>query len=162
MTEDALSRLSELCQGCGLCCGGSFFRYVMLTEPEVTRLAGVRVETVIRRDGLKAIRLPCQGLAGTRCGVYTVRPEACRAYVCLLGQWLGRGDVALSEALDRVHEAQALLTEVDENLPPLGEGELKASLQRAYQHGLLCGPALLRRTEAFLRDWFLGPDEPRR
>ena len=152
--------VGELCQECGVCCRGAFFRYALLSDDEVERLRGLGVPTARRRNGQKAIRLGCAALEGTRCSIYDSRPRACDAYFCQLAFRLRDGAVAAEEARRIVAEAKGLLEAIEADLPPPLEGDSPSPVERAYQHGLRSGPAALRRAEVMWRAHFLGPDQP--
>ncbi|MGC4123271.1 MAG: YkgJ family cysteine cluster protein [Myxococcales bacterium] len=147
----------DLCQACALCCSGSLFRYAPLTEAEVADLAALGANTFRRRDGTPGLRLGCTKLEGTLCGIYSARPFACRDYLCQLAQRLQFGALGLEQALERVREAQAMLARMECELPPRAEDEPRSVTQRAHLYGLDSGPRLLRETEEFLAEHFLGP-----
>lgn len=149
--------LSELCQACGICCQGALFRYALLGQDEVDRLAARGVPTTRRRNGALALRLGCTALKGTVCGIYDVRPKACDAYFCQLTLRLRDGLISADEALRLIAQARTFLDEIGAQLPAPGEDEPRSVVERAHQHGLRDGPDLLRQTEAFLREHFLGP-----
>jgi uncharacterized protein len=149
--------LSDLCQACGLCCQGALFRYALLSPEEVGQLQARGIPTTKRRNGALALRLGCMALKGTLCTIYEVRPKACDAYFCQLALRLRGGLVSPEEAMRLVEQARAFLGEIDGQLPPPGEDEPRSTIERAHQHGLRDGPDLLRRTEDFLREHFLGP-----
>jgi uncharacterized protein len=149
--------LSELCQACGICCQGALFRYALLTADEVAWLSARGVSTTRRRNGALALRLGCTALQGTVCTIYDARPRACDAYFCQLAQRLRSGLVSPKDATRLVAQARSLLSEIERQLPPPVEGEPRSAVERAHQHGLRDGPDLLRETEDFLREHFLGP-----
>lgn len=152
--------VSTLCQACALCCQGALFRWALVDETEATRLQSRGVPTGRRRDGRRALRLGCSALRGTVCGLYSDRPRACDAYFCVLAFAVRDGRVALEAALRTVEQAQTLLAEVEAGLPPPAEDDPPSVIERAHHYGLREGPEPLRRAEAFLREHFLGPDQP--
>jgi uncharacterized protein len=149
--------ISELCQACGICCQGALFRYALVTADEVARLSARGVPTTRRRNGALALRLGCTALKGTVCTIYDVRPRACDAYFCQLAQKLRGGLASPEDAMRLVAQARSFLSEIERQLPPPSEGEPRSAIERAHQHGLRDGPELLRKTEDFLREHFLGP-----
>ncbi|MBI5543155.1 MAG: YkgJ family cysteine cluster protein [Deltaproteobacteria bacterium] len=152
--------VGELCQLCGLCCQGAFLRYALLDANEAVRLESLGVPTTTRRDGQRALRLGCRALSGTRCAIYQARPAACDSYFCQLAFRLRHGVVAPEIASQVVEQAQALLREIEADLPPRAEDDPPSVMERAHHHGLLSGPALLRRAEALFREHFLVPGQP--
>lgn len=151
---------ADLCVSCGLCCRGPFFRYALLTEDEVARLAELGVPTARRRNGQPAIRLGCQALRGTACSIYERRPQACRAYFCQLAFRVRDGLVTWEQAQEVIARTQAVLAQIEAELPPPQPDDPPSSIERAYQYGLVSGPALLREAEALFREHYLGPGQP--
>lgn len=92
--------LTTLCQACGLCCDGTLFTSVPLTQSDET-IDGVEV----RSDGSRRLPQRCACLDGTRCTAYARRPTACRRYECLLAVALNADEVPLPAALDIVATA---------------------------------------------------------
>ncbi|MBI5543678.1 MAG: YkgJ family cysteine cluster protein [Deltaproteobacteria bacterium] len=152
--------VGELCVACGICCRGAFFRYALLSDEEVGRLHALGIPTATRRNGQKAIRLGCAALRGTACTLYEVRPRVCHAYFCQLAFRLRDGLVTPEAARQIVAETQAVLAQLEAELPPRAEGDPPSAVERAYQYGLSSGPALLRRAEALFREHYLGPGQP--
>ena len=100
--------MSTLCLSCGLCCDGTIFDVVPLTERErvtVTRLG----LPVIRHKSGPAMPLPCEALDGLACQVYMSRPAPCRAFHCALFDAVATNKVGLREALDLIAVARSLL-----------------------------------------------------
>ena len=157
--------LGELCRSCGLCCDGSLFGHVRLTSDEVMRLKALQVPTTKNADGSLRLRQCCSALSGKDCRIYFSRPEACRVYICDLGEALELGEVTLEEAMETVLEAHQLIRKVERALPdPLPDAPI-AVLQRARegQDGPISTDAheAWLKAEAHLRQHFLGhdPDE---
>jgi Fe-S-cluster containining protein len=103
----SLPPAEELCVDCGLCCDGTLFGAVPLTDDDRARL---------RPTGLVAEGQPldqrCVALDGCRCTIYPLRPQACRHYQCLLLIALKDGEVPLAEAKAVVAEARRRLAQV--------------------------------------------------
>ncbi|HEY3450791.1 MAG TPA: YkgJ family cysteine cluster protein [Myxococcales bacterium] len=152
--------VGELCQICGVCCRGAFFRYALLSDAEVEQLRAKGIPTAVRRNGQKAIRLGCAALRGELCSIYLERPKACDAYFCQLAFRLRDGLVTAEQALAVVRQTQELLAQIEADLPPPVDGDPPSMMERAYQHGLRSGPALLRQAEALFREHYLGPNQP--
>jgi hypothetical protein len=160
MLYAGLVTVGDLCKDCGVCCRGAFFRYALLTDSEVDRLAALGIPTSTRRNGQKAIRLGCAALNGTRCRIYLERPRACDAYFCQLAFRLRDGLVSPEEAQRVISGAQALLARIEADLPPAQPDDSPSPMERAYQHGLRSGPQRLREAEALWHEHFLGPGQP--
>jgi Fe-S-cluster containining protein len=151
--------VSELCQSCGLCCEGTLFRFVGVTAEEADRLERAGVPSFRRKRGGLAIRLACRALAGTRCGIYPLRPANCAGYWCALALAVLRGEVSSEAAAATVFEAKERLRRIERLLPPRGADEPTSVLQRARNLGLPDGPGLLREFDAFLDTHFTPPQE---
>ncbi len=148
-----MSDLSKLCQACGLCCSGAFVTHVQLRAGEAERLTSLSVQVKPRKTGLPILPLGCSALNGTRCGIYDARPQGCRLYVCALGQKLEAGTVSEPEALAVVHQAQALIATVAQQLPA-GPADARGPIHQARTEGLREGPQALRDAETFIRAHF--------
>lgn len=107
--------LSELCLDCGLCCDGTLFRQVKITESERAALITLGIG-VGAKKGAPVMPLPCGKLNGKCCTIYEARPGGCRAFVCALGTKLTRKEVTLDEAKAHVREMQARLAVLREVL----------------------------------------------
>ena len=106
---------SALCVQCGLCCTGALHDAAVLDPDEVSPALAVGLPVLDRkRPGFK---LPCPKLEGTMCSIYGNRPRVCGRYRCNLLQEFEAGNVALSDALDRVKTAKALSAEVQASMP---------------------------------------------
>lgn len=103
--------LSELCLDCGLCCDGTLFRQVKVTDAEREALIN-RGIGVGAKKGAPVMWLPCGKLRGKCCTMYEARPAGCRAFVCALGMKLTRREVSLDEAKAQVREMFARLAEL--------------------------------------------------
>lgn len=114
--------MSTLCLSCGLCCDGTIFDVVPLTERErvvVTRLG----LPIIERASGPAMPQPCEALDGLACQVYASRPAPCRAFHCALYDAVGADEVDLSEALAVIREAHGRLAELARRIGDAPERE---------------------------------------
>lgn len=136
--------VGTLCQACGLCCDGTLFSVVPLTEGDAPPR---QLEVETKATGARGLRQPCSGLAGTCCTVYEARPLACRRYQCLLYEAMASEEETLAGALRVVEQARALIAAVGPSL-----AEARAQGRR---HEATLNPQL-ERAEAWLRFHFLG------
>lgn len=114
--------LEQLCLKCGLCCDGTLFTHVALTDEEQKRLPSL--------GGV--IRQRCPALAADlKCSVYAERPKACSRFVCMLGRAHEEGEVGLDEALALVGEVRSLRERIDALVPGPGSVVYKARLYEA-------------------------------
>ena len=158
--------LTELCRSCGLCCDGSLFGHVRLSSDEVLRLKALGIATFKNADGTLRLKQCCTALKGKDCGIYFSRPEACRKYVCDLGEAVTEEEIPLEEAMEIVLEAHRLIRKVELALPDPLPTSPPSALQRARegQDGVVSQDAhdAWLKAEGHLRLHFLGhkPDEP--
>ena len=151
--------LSALCLHCGLCCDGSLFAHVSLTQSEAQELMARDVAVGLRPDRTYVLNQRCGALEGKCCTVYEARPEGCRKYVCLLATALGTNEVSLPEAKKVVDEAHAQLAVLDE-LVPRDDGAPSSPVRRAQsaQDGSLKpeAAAAWEKVREYLRRHFTG------
>ena len=90
--------MSDLCLRCNLCCNGSLFARVPVTEEERARLPDDL--EFFHRDGKLRMRLPCPRLgADGGCTVYMDRPTVCRTYHCKLSKRVEAREISEDAAL---------------------------------------------------------------
>jgi hypothetical protein len=107
---------SDLCTTCGLCCDGTLFDAVPLTDAEAKSFAPAPGQTESNRAAQ-----PCRFLEGTCCGIYNDRFKACRRFRCELLKKLDAGGISLDEASALVVEAKRWRREA---LPEDGDASL--------------------------------------
>ncbi|MFT3839817.1 MAG: YkgJ family cysteine cluster protein [Myxococcaceae bacterium] len=149
-----MSSVGELCQACALCCDGTLFARVSVTETEAAVLQRSGLATELRAKNKRVLPQPCAALQGSRCGCYADRPGPCREYVCLLATALEDGEVTHDGALKIVEEARRRSSALAAKLQP-GEGPL---MRRAREQADLSVEVreALGFLEAHLRRHFLG------
>ncbi|MGQ0507356.1 MAG: YkgJ family cysteine cluster protein [Myxococcaceae bacterium] len=103
--EGSSPAVFTLCEHCGLCCDGTLFTFVSLTDEEAARLRA-RDLSLGLREGKAVLQQRCSALSGTLCGIYEERPAACRAYECLLYKAVQEGEVDEREALRLIDEVK--------------------------------------------------------
>ena len=137
--------LSRVCLACGLCCDGTLFTTVPLTDSD-PNVSGVST----RPNGSRFLRQRCACLEGKTCTAYAQRPLACRRFDCLLAVALLSNECTEAEALELVRGAHERIAAVEASLAPGPE----ATMQRA--RALTPAPEPLARAESFLRMHFVG------
>lgn len=151
--------LATLCRQCGLCCDGTLFTRVPLSDAEAERIAGHGLPVERGADHRPALRQRCGALVGFDCRVYADRPSPCRAFRCHQLIALGEGEASLDEAAVRVRQAQALLGALAAALHSADSGgELLREARRQAKAGLASPEAhdALQALETFLRRHFTG------
>jgi len=101
VTPTRMTDGSDLCTTCGLCCDGTLFDTVPLTEAEAAAFAPAPGQA-----GSNRAAQPCRFLQGTCCGIYNDRFKACRRFRCELLKKLDAGGISLGEASALVVEAK--------------------------------------------------------
>lgn len=136
---------SNICVACNMCCDGTLFGYVEISEGEQAALGSLCTTREVR-GSLGLVQRCAQLGANGACGVYSARPQKCRDYDCKVIRRLDAGTldaaradriVAQSKAL-RDMAMQALSAELPEAyLPqdPPNPRRLMNALQRAKQEG---------------------------
>lgn len=109
---------TALCQACGLCCDGTLFRIVPVTEAEAAALSSLGLGCQTAQDGRPGLRQPCAALCERGCAVYAQRPSPCRAFRCHQLIALEEGEVSLPGALEVIAEAKRLRQAEPERLRP--------------------------------------------
>ena len=99
--------ISDICTACGMCCDGTLFSYVEITQEEENLLADNGFEVSINKDKEHQFEQPCPKLISGCCSFYQSRPQSCRAYSCYLIQEVSDGDISAHQALDTVADLQA-------------------------------------------------------
>ena len=104
---------SELCAGCGLCCDGTLYTYVVVRKTENQRDLSPGHPMFQKIDFFDQ---PCPACESRVCSVYSTRPEVCREFNCALQVELKQGDVSFEDASSVVRETVSLR---DKILPDL-------------------------------------------
>lgn len=108
---------SQLCQACGICCSGTLFSYVDVSQKEAKALSGTCVTPFKNDKGKLIFDLPCTALEGTRCTIYDRRPSACRTYLCSLTRGVMNGSTSLEVASKAVADIKAKREWLLDNAP---------------------------------------------
>lgn len=123
-----------LCRQCGLCCDGSLFADVLVTEAELQP-----IETVVgyeRRDDRVLLQQPCQAFCDGDCRVYSHRPAGCRSFECELLKQVKSGETQASTALDIIKTVREKILSIEDLLKELGEEDSDLPLSFRYESAL--------------------------
>lgn len=103
-----MSSAGELCRGCGLCCDGTLFTWVVLQPgDDVAALANSNI-AVTDQDGAGRFLQPCAAHAGGDCGIYANRPATCRGFQCKTLQRFSAGKLYYNDAADKAVQLRAM------------------------------------------------------
>lgn len=100
----------HLCVTCAMCCDGTLYSRVPVTEAEKKRLGGGD-NFYTKSDGTLRMRQGCRYLGRNgACHVYQERPKTCRTYKCRLLKRVEAGDLSEGEAVEIVTEIRTAET----------------------------------------------------
>jgi Fe-S-cluster containining protein len=98
----------HVCVNCNLCCDGTLYPRLGVTDEERDRLAE-KGEFFYKSNGELRMRLGCNYLGNDgACQCYSVRPEICRTYRCDLLKSVDAGYTSMVEANEIAQEGRAL------------------------------------------------------
>lgn len=107
-----------LCRACRLCCDGTIFATVSVTEEEVRRLRH-RLTVLQSSDGSELyFEQGCTALGPSGCEVYADRPGRCSYFKCKLLMRHEAGEIPIAAALDMVARIREVVERLDRRLPP--------------------------------------------
>lgn len=106
-----------LCKECGLCCNGTLFSYVPLTDGE---LAPRPSDRVVLEDGQVGLAQKCRFYQNKLCAIYEIgRPHSCVTFECKLLKRHARGKISREQALDEIHTTMFQVDQVKTHLQAL-------------------------------------------
>jgi Fe-S-cluster containining protein len=103
---------SALCLACGLCCDGSLFADVELSnrvEADNMECLGLEVEEGDLTEHL--LLQPCRALKGRCCQIYDYRPRVCRQFACKVLLDYQTGSLTKEEAMKIIRKARKMLSD---------------------------------------------------
>ncbi len=108
---------TSLCVACRLCCDGTLFGFVPVTDEEADKL---RRRLPITRDdaGEHTFSQCCVALEVGGCGIFPDRPVVCSSYECNLLRRVDAGLLDRDDGLEVVDRIRALVGRLDPILPP--------------------------------------------
>ncbi len=117
-TPSAAVAASDLCRMCGLCCDGTLFGYVPITNDESVRLLRrLPILAPSSRLGLR-VEQRCVALGPRGCDVYADRPAACARFICKLLARVTAGELDASDAHAMLASILVVVDRLDGALPP--------------------------------------------
>lgn len=150
--------LTELCESCGLCCNGTLYTHVTLTDDEVLELKKHPELLIEVRDHQPSFSQGCTQHDGKGCRIYSDRPGSCARYYCAVATAVKADELSLPEGMAIVEEAQALVMNAREYVYPPPGKPLAVATWEAAPPGLSDdGKLAWERAKAHLVRHFLGP-----
>lgn len=99
----------NLCVKCGICCRGSLFNRVKVSDVESVVLRESAVP-IVESDSKLYFRQPCAALDGCKCTIYEDRPKVCKDYRCKLLKLGEKAEVDFEEASEIVDVTKSQMT----------------------------------------------------
>lgn len=121
------NRVNELCMKCGLCCDGTLYDSVEILADERAQLLREKIP-IDAAGGKEYMRQPCEGLSGTTCSIYAIRPATCRKFKCFVLTRLENGAITLDQADALVSRALQAVADVESFALP-GENRVAQRLR---------------------------------
>jgi len=95
----------QLCQQCGLCCNGTLFGFVRLSDEDVMHIE-THISDIVIQDRNRSFKQPCRYYQEKSCAVYSSwRPSACSTFECNLLIRYRQKKISFAEAANAIEEA---------------------------------------------------------
>jgi len=125
--------MTNICIGCGMCCDGTMFGSVCLSDGDsADQLRSSGIEVTVAGD-TTSFGQPCAAFRSGQCMVYEQRPSVCQGYRCLLLRRFEANEVSRSEALALIAQTMALRDRVRSALTAWVETKDMLSLGNLYR-----------------------------
>ncbi len=98
----------NICIDCGLCCDGTLFTQVPLTDDDDAAPLKALGFVLKDHDGKPIFDQPCAHFSKGCCQVYEGRPRVCRTYRCTLRQRYDKGEVTAEAAKALINTVRAV------------------------------------------------------
>jgi hypothetical protein len=116
-TDESISRGSQLCLSCGLCCQGLMEKAAVLEPNEIELAKELKLEYFMTIDGIYKFHLPCPLVSENVCTVYGNRhPSVCTEFQCLLLDQLLNDEISLEASLKIIHKIKKYTNSIKEKI----------------------------------------------
>jgi Fe-S-cluster containining protein len=123
---------NAICLECGLCCNGVIFaRGELQSGDNAERLAALGLLLAPQkqaRAGNRKFHQPCAAFENGCCGIYSERPEYCRAFECALLKKVSTKKMENSTALRVIRTTRRRVDKVKRLLRKLGDADEHVAL----------------------------------
>ena len=116
--HDPVSKGSQLCLSCGLCCQGLLHDHADLETDETELANQLGLPFHPGSSDSRAFSLPCPLYKDDKCSVYPNRPKVCGNYQCDLLKKLLQGMISFEKATALVKSAKDLMRAIRKQLGP--------------------------------------------
>ena len=127
---EATSAAARLCAQCGLCCNGVMFHTVQLQPGDSAKELAALGLKLKRKQGRHFILQPCPAFQNSQCSIYAARPERCGRFECQQLKRVAAGEITEALALQKIHNAQRLVEQINELLQQAGKTNFKHPLSK--------------------------------
>jgi Fe-S-cluster containining protein len=121
---------SRLCAQCGLCCNGVLFHTVQLQPGDSSKAISALGLKLKRKQGRHFVLQPCPAFCDSQCSIYAARPERCRLFECQQLKRLAAGEITEDMVLEKIHQAQQRVEQLNELLKQAGPTNPKQPLSK--------------------------------
>jgi uncharacterized protein len=146
--SEAPSAAARLCAQCGLCCNGVMFHTVQLQPGDSAKELAALGLKLKRKQGRHFILQPCPAFQNSQCSIYAARPERCGRFECQQLKRVAAGEITEAMALEKIHNAQRLVEQINEILQRAGKTNFKHPLSKRCEKALAEPIELIANEEA--------------
>lgn len=126
----------QLCLSCGLCCDGTIFADVKLSDADHLLLKQLAVKgqaSPLSPRRCKSLRQPCPAFQGGKCVIYEHRPGHCRNFDCALLQRAASGEVSPIQAQSIIRTCKRKAEKVRRLLRAVGNTDEHLAIFTRYR-----------------------------
>lgn len=129
----------QLCKKCGLCCNGTLFGSVRLTDEDMQHITE-HIPDLIIQDSKKPFKQPCRYYQGKSCSIYSGwRPNACSTFVCKLLIRYRQKKISFTEAINVIEQTVERAEHVRKRLSIVA-GDNKIALTKLFDEYVVSHP----------------------
>jgi Fe-S-cluster containining protein len=116
-TPESISKGSQLCMSCGLCCQGIMEKAAVLEPNEIELARELNLECFMADDGIYKFHLPCPLVKENICTVYdNSHPRVCSEFQCLLLDQLLSDEISLEASFIIIHKIKKYINLIKEKI----------------------------------------------
>jgi hypothetical protein len=135
-TPEFSNAAARLCLQCGLCCNGVMFHTVQLKPGDSAKELAALGLKLKRKQGRHLVLQPCPAFRNSQCSIYAARPERCRLFECRQLKRMAAGEITGAMALEKIHEAQRRVGQMNELLQQAGRTNPRRPLSKRWEKAM--------------------------